>query len=171
MDLSRCHDCHRHSHGDLHHVRWYQGRHLDRFDSSLDHDWERVNCACFALLRNSRRLARDRATPRRISSLGSHHNRSRSGQTWLGPGEEHVRDGVHNLCRVDWGSVHHDGNTRHGSGHGAANVDCARHTPEPSLPYLLRARRHPNRVHVPQHWVTALGLLSSPSRSDAAENA
>jgi hypothetical protein len=37
----------------LYHIRWHQGRHLDRFDSSLNHDWERVNCACIALLRNS----------------------------------------------------------------------------------------------------------------------
>ena len=133
LDLRRRHNCHRHSDGDLHHVRWHQGRHLDRFNPSLDHDWKRADRAWLALLRHSRRLARNRATPRPIQGFGSHRHRSRSGQAWLGQNQRHVRDGVHDLCRADRGSVHHDGNTRHGSGHGAANVDGARHPPEPPL--------------------------------------
>ena len=69
--LHRLNDCHCNFDRHLHDVWWYQGCHLDRFDSSLDHDWERVDCACIALLRHPRRLARDRATPRRISNFGS----------------------------------------------------------------------------------------------------
>ena len=33
--------------------RWYQSGHLDRFHSGLDHDWQRVDRARFALLRTS----------------------------------------------------------------------------------------------------------------------
>ena len=36
---------------------------------------------------------------------------------------------------------------------------------------MLRACRHPDCVHVSQHRIAALGLLSSPSRSDAVQNA
>ena len=78
--------------------------------------------------------------------------------------------GVHDFCRADRGSVHHDGHTRHGSGHGAANVDCARHPPQPALADLFWPRRYPDRVHVSQHRTIALGLLSGPSRSDVAQN-
>ena len=36
---------------------------------------------------------------------------------------------------------------------------------------LLRPRRHPDRVHVSQHRIAALGLLSSPSRPDTVQDA
>ena len=35
---------------------------------------------------------------------------------------------------------------------------------------LLRARRHPDRAHVSQHWTIALDLLSGSSRSNSAQN-
>ena len=49
--------------------------------------------------------------------------------------ERHVRDGVHDLCRLDRGGVHHDGHTRHGSGHGAANVNGEGYPAQPPLPH------------------------------------
>ena len=84
LDLHRRNRCHRHFDRDLYHAWWNQSRDLDRFHSSVDHDRQRAHCARVALLRDSRRLARNRATPRRIPRFRFHHHRSRSGQTWLG---------------------------------------------------------------------------------------
>ena len=67
--------------------------------------------------------------------------------------------GVHDFCRPDRVDIHHDGHTRHRPGHGAANVDCARHSPEPALFDLFGPGRYPDRAHVSEHRPVALGLL------------
>ena len=172
LDLRRRHSCHRHSDGDLHHARRNQGRHLDRFDSGLDHDWQRARSrsACSIPPFQAAGTKSCNATaPFKVSDLIA---------TGLDPARHgwdkvkgHVRDRVHDLRRLDRLDLHHHGHARHRSGHGAANVDRARYSPQPPLAHSLRPRRHPDRVHVSQHRIAALGLLSGPSRSDAAEDA
>src|SRR5437762_1763716 len=90
LDLRRRHNRDRRSHRHLHDAGRNQSSHLDRFDSSFDHDWQRADCARPALLRDPRRLARNRCAPRRIRRFRFSKHGARSGKNRLGKMERDV---------------------------------------------------------------------------------
>jgi solute:Na+ symporter, SSS family len=77
------------------------------------------------LLRNTRWFSSNRSKSRRLRHFGFLHHRFESGHAWMGKMERHVRDRVHNFCRLNWLNLHDYGDARHRSGHGPAHVDRA----------------------------------------------
>ena len=84
-----------------------------------------LDCARVTLFRHTRWLSSNRSTSRRVRLFRFLHDWFGSSQAWMVEMERHVRDRVHDFCRLDWLNLYDHGDARHRSGHGPAHVDRA----------------------------------------------